>query len=144
MPTEAEWEAACCGEPRADGSLSAFKGRSFPWGEEGPSAQTANTGLRRAGLLDVDDLPMGDSAWGVRQMIGNVWEWTATAFYPFPGYVMDFPYREQSAPWFGFTKVARGGCFATHDVIVRGDYRSFYHPDARKELPIGFRTCALE
>jgi len=38
-------------------------------------------------------------------MIGNVWEWTATAFYPWPGYVMDYPYREQSAPWFGCNKV---------------------------------------
>ncbi|KAL1525107.1 hypothetical protein AB1Y20_019979 [Prymnesium parvum] len=141
LPTEAEWEAACCGAPWPDGSLAPHKARSFPWGDEPPSDATANCGLRRASLLDVDDLPAGDSCWGVRQMIGNVWEWTATTFYPFPGYVMDFPYREQSAPWFGFTKVARGGCFATPDLILRGDYRSFYHPNERPELAVGFRTC---
>ena len=39
-------------------------------------------------------------------MIGNVWEWTATAFHPWPGYVIDYPYREQSAPWFGCNKAS--------------------------------------
>ena len=91
----------------------------------------------------MDALPASDSAWGVRQMIGNVWEWTATTFYPFPGYVMDYPYREQSAPHFGLSKVARGGSFAAPDLVLRGDYRSFYHPTDRKELAIGFRTCAM-
>eukprot|EP00966_Prymnesium_polylepis_P245019 5667465-Prymnesium_polylepis.1 len=123
LPTEAEWEAACCGVATPGGSLAPHKARVFPWGNEPPSDSTTNAGLRRAALLDVDALDGGDSAWGLRQMIGNVWEWTATAFYPFPGYVMDFPYREQSAPWFGFTKVARGGCYATPDIILRGDYR---------------------
>ena len=58
-------------------------------------------------------------------------------------YVPDYPYREQSAPWFGVQKVARGGCFATPDLILRGEYRSFYHPTMRPELPVGFRTCAV-
>ena len=56
------------------------------------------------------------------------------------------PYREQSAPWFGVNKVARGGCFATPDLLLNlrgGEYRSFYHPTDRPELAVGFRTCAL-
>ena len=167
LPTEAEWEAACCGEPAEGGGLAPHKRGQYPWGgrwgdaaDAGSDAadtadtaddtaagaaplERANTGLRRASLLAVDALPASDSAWGCRQMLGNVWEWTATAFYPFPGYVMDYPYREQSAPWFGTNKVARGGCFATSDLVVRCDYRSFYHPSDRKELCVGFRTCAL-
>ena len=54
--------------------------------------------------------------------------------------------REQSAPWFGVQKVARGGCFATPDLLLNlrgGEYRSFYPPTERPELAVGFRTCAL-
>ncbi len=79
-------------------------------------------------------------------MIGNVWEWTSTTFYPYPGFVMDFPYRENSTMSFGEnTKVARGGCYATCDLVLLGggSYRSFYHVSKRPELCVGFRTCAL-
>ena len=58
----------------------------------------------------------------------------------------DYPYREQSAPHFGVNKVARGGCFATPDLLLNtrgGEYRSFYSPSERRELCVGFRTCAL-
>ena len=93
LPTEAEWEAACCGVPTADdGHLAPHKGRPMPWGAGPPTTARVNCGMRHAALLDVHELPSGDSIWGVRQMLGNVWEWTATQFYPYPGYVMDFPY----------------------------------------------------
>ena len=69
-------------------------------------------------LPDDDAQPEGASAWGCRQMVGNVWEWTASTFYPYPGYVLDYPYREQSAPWFGVQKIARGGCFCTPDLLL--------------------------
>jgi len=159
LPTEAEWESACCGVPGVEGRLSPHKGRRVPWadihvhawadGTDGSvpiPPERANAGQRRFELLDVDELPLGDSAWGCRQMVGNVWEWTASTFYPYPGYVIDYPYREQSAPWFGVQKVARGGCFATPELLLKlrgGEYRSFYHPTDRPELAVGFRTCAL-
>jgi iron(II)-dependent oxidoreductase len=40
-------------------------------------------------------------------MNGNVWEWTASDFVPFPGFTAD-PYEDYSAPWFHTRKVLRG------------------------------------
>jgi len=90
--------------------------------------------------VDVGALPLGDSAFGCRQMIGNVWEWTATDFRPYPGFVID-PYREYSQPWFENHKVLRGGCWTTRSHLIRNTWRNFYTPD-RHDVWAGFRTCA--
>jgi iron(II)-dependent oxidoreductase len=84
--------------------------------------------------------PAGDSPCGCRQLLGNVWEWTADAFLPYPGFVPD-PYREYSAPWFGDHRVLRGGCWATRGRLLRTTWRNFYRPD-RRDVFAGFRTCA--
>ena len=47
-------------------------------------------------------------------MLGNVWEWTASAFDPFPDFSSD-AYEDYSAQWFGTRKVLRGGAWATRD-----------------------------
>ncbi|MCP3968941.1 MAG: SUMF1/EgtB/PvdO family nonheme iron enzyme, partial [Rhodobacteraceae bacterium] len=94
------------------------------------------------GYADVAAFAAGDSAWGCRQMAGNVWEWTASPFYPFPGYVVDFPYREYSAPWFGYRKVLKGGSWATRSSLAYNTYRNFFPPH-RRDVFAGFRTCAL-
>jgi EgtB-related family protein len=70
----------------------------------------------------------------------SVWEWTASAFLPYPGFVRD-PYKEYSEPWFGTHKVLRGGSFATPARIARVRFRNFYTPD-RADIFAGFRTCA--
>ena len=100
-------------------------------------------GLKPRGLrcVDVGAFPAGDSAFGCRQMAGNTWEWTASAFYPFPGYMVDYPYREYSAPWFGYRKVLKGGAWATRSRLVYNTYRNFFPPD-RNDVLAGFRTCA--
>jgi iron(II)-dependent oxidoreductase len=86
-------------------------------------------------------MPRGDSAFGCRQMLGNVWEWTATDFQPYPGFVRD-PYKEYSEPWFGSDrKVLRGGCWATRSRLIRNTWRNFYTKD-RRDVFAGFRTCA--
>ena len=72
-------------------------------------------------------------------MIGNTWEWTASAFEPFPGFVAG-PYKEYSAPWFGDHIVLRGGCWATRSRLIRNNYRNFYKPD-RRDVWAGFRAC---
>lgn len=71
---------------------------------------------------------------------GQVWEWTASAFAPYPGFVAH-PYRDYSAPWFHTRQVLRGGSFATHPRIRHTRYRNFFAPD-RNDVHAGFRTCA--
>ena len=139
LPTEAEWEAAAAGEPGPDGRLAPRK-RRFPWGDEPPAPARAHLDAGALHAIDVGAVPDGDSAFGCRQMIGNVWEWTASDFLPYPGFVPD-PYREYSQPWFGTHKVLRGGSFATPARLLRNTWRNFYTPD-RRDPWAGFRTCA--
>jgi len=72
---------------------------------------------------------------------GIVWEWTASTFLPYPGFLRD-PYKEYSEPWFGTHKVLRGGSFATPPRIAYPRFRNFYTPD-RADIFAGFRTCPL-
>jgi iron(II)-dependent oxidoreductase len=132
LPTEAEWEYAASWDPRARVK------RRFPWGSASPARDHAN--LERAGVTAVLRHSQGDAASGCRQMVGNVWEWTASTFRPYPGYVID-PYKEYSQPWFGTHKVLRGGSFATTRRLIRNTWRNFYTPD-RYDIFAGFRTCA--
>lgn len=127
LPTEAEWEAAA-GNHR------------YPWGDDSPGARAHLDG-RLGRCVSVSSYPAGDTPNGVRQMIGNVWEWTASDFLPYPGFTPD-PYKEYSQPWFGpGHKVLRGGCWATRSIMIRNVYRNFYPPN-RRDVWSGFRTCA--
>jgi gamma-glutamyl hercynylcysteine S-oxide synthase len=141
LPSEAEWEMAASAEPTSDGRAITVRKRLYPWGDEPPTTERANLDWRAMGCLNVAALPAGDSAFGCRQMIGNVWEWTADDFFGYPGFVAG-PYKEYSAPWFGDHKVLRGGCWVTRSRLIRNTYRNFYKPD-RRDVWAGFRTCAL-
>ncbi len=136
LPTEAEWEFAAATVPGMPGVK-----RPYPWGDAAPDTPTANLYGNAGRCVPVGALAAGDSAWGIRQMIGNVWEWTADWFRPYPGFVRD-PYAEYSEPWFGNHKVLRGGCHATSPDLIRNTWRNFYTPD-RRDVFAGFRTCAL-
>jgi iron(II)-dependent oxidoreductase len=133
LPTEAEWEAAAAGGPGGPK-------RHFPWGDGAPGPARANLDGRAMGCVDVGALPGGDAPSGCRQMIGNVWEWTADDFLPYPGFAAD-PYKEYSAPWFGTHKVLRGGCWASRSRLLRNTWRNFFRPE-RRDIFAGFRTCA--
>ena len=140
LPTEAEWELAASAEPTQDGQGIASNKRHYPWGDESPAPDRANLDWAADGTIDVRALPAGDSAFGVRQMVGNAWEWTSTVFGPYPGFERD-PYEEYSEPWFGDHMVLRGGCWATRSRLIRNTWRNFYKPD-RRDVMCGFRTCA--
>jgi iron(II)-dependent oxidoreductase len=141
LPTEEEWEMAASCEPSSDGAEIRDRRRIYPWGDEPPTSDRANLDWRGMGCVDVDELPLGDSAFGCRQLIGNCWEWTSTTFYGYPGFNAG-PYKEYSEPWFGDHNVLRGGCWATRSSMIRNSYRNFYTPD-RRDVWAGFRTCAL-
>jgi iron(II)-dependent oxidoreductase len=141
LPTEAEWEVAAAAEPGRSGQSLGSRKRRFPWGDEFPTSRHANLNGSALGCLAVDALPDGDSAFGCRQMFGNVWQWTSSDFLPYPGFVAD-PYKEYSQPWFGTHKVLRGGCWATQARLLRNTWRNFYTPD-RRDVWAGFRTCAM-
>lgn len=141
LPTEAEWESAAATEPAPGGGLSPRK-RRYPWGDAEPGPRYANLDGRALGTVDVAAYPKGESAWGCRQLLGNVWEWTETAFEPFPGFAPDV-YEDYSAPWFGSRKVLRGGAWATRGRMINNTYRNFFTPE-RRDVMAGFRTCAQQ
>lgn len=72
---------------------------------------------------------------------GDVWEWTASPFDPYPGFA-PHPYQDYSAPWFGSRRVLRGASFGTQPRLHHARYRNFYTPD-RNDIFAGFRSCAL-
>ncbi len=139
LPAEVEWEVAASAEPAHFRRELADVKRRFPWGDDPPAPERANLGWQAMGAVDVRGLPVGDSAFGCRQMIGNVWEWTASDFGPYRGFEPD-PYREYSQPWFGTHKVLRGGAWPTRPRLLRNTWRNFYTPD-RRDVWAGFRTC---
>ena len=75
-------------------------------------------------------------------LFGHVWQWTASAFLPYPGFAPD-PYRDYSQPWFGDHVVLRGSSFATRERLSHAGFRNFYLPQRRDPFA-GFRTCALD
>ncbi len=131
LPTEAEWELAASGPEK----------RPFPWGDELPTPERANLDWSHVGVVDVSAYPEGDSVFGCRQMIGNIWEWTDSYLEPYPGFTPD-PYQEYSQPYFGQKPVLRGGGFASRSKMVRNTWRNFFMRH-RRNIAAGFRTCAL-
>jgi len=136
LPTEPEWEKAASWTP--DGVK-----RRYPWGDEDPSAARANLSTNgRFSPSPAGSFPSGQSPWGCRQMIGDVWEWTSSDFTAYPGF-QSFPYREYSEVFFGSDyKVLRGGSWATHPTAIRTTFRNWDFP-IRRQIFSGLR-CARD
>ncbi|MGW6024154.1 ergothioneine biosynthesis protein EgtB [Streptomyces sp. NPDC055099] len=134
LPTEEEWEKAARHDPATDRSMR------YPWGDADPTPERANLGQRHLRPAPAGSYPAGESPLGVRQLIGDVWEWTSSDFLPYPGFSA-FPYREYSDVFFGGDyKVLRGGAFSVDEVACRGTFRNWDHP-VRRQIFSGFRTA---
>lgn len=131
LPTEAEWEFAAGFDPKLGRS------RRYPQGDA-PSASRHQGELRWEPRAVGQEL--GRSALGLRDL-GQVWEWTASPFLPYPGFVA-FPYDGYSKEHMdGLHFVCRGGSWASDPRILRCSFRNWYVPTYRQGF-LGLR-CAV-
>jgi iron(II)-dependent oxidoreductase len=136
LPSELEWEKAAAWDPELRIA------RVWPWGDPPPAADLANLGARTYAPAPVGAYPRGRSFYGCHQMIGDVWEWTASEFLPYAGFEA-FPYPEYSEVHFGKGyRVLRGGSWATAPIVARSTFRNWDLPE-RRQIFAGLR-CARD
>jgi iron(II)-dependent oxidoreductase len=136
LPSELEWEKAAAWDPELRIA------RVWPWGDAPPAADLANLGARTYAPAPVGAYPRGRSFYGCHQMIGDVWEWTASEFLPYAGFEA-FPYPEYSEVHFGKGyRVLRGGSWATAPIVARSTFRNWDLPE-RRQIFAGLR-CARD
>jgi iron(II)-dependent oxidoreductase len=132
LPTEMEWEKAAAWDP-ATGHR-----RRFPWGSAEPTPALANLGGGALRPAPVGAYPAGASAYGVEQLMGDVWEWTSSPFRPWPGF-RPMLYATYSAPFFdGDYRVLRGGSWGVATSVLRPSFRNWDHP-IRRQIFSGIR-----
>ena len=118
LPTEFEWEAAA-------GQGNTGMGRLLE------SDHAAST-LHPSAAADADAASGGG---GLRQLIGDCWEWTGSPYRPYPGYrTPDGAIGEYNGKFMINTMVLRGGCAFTPSDHIRPTYRNFFHPHTRWHL----------
>lgn len=123
LPTEAQFHRAAFGTP-------AGKEREYPWGDAAPeSGPHGAFAFARWDPAPAAAHPAGDSAFGVSDLVGNGWEWTATRFAPFPGFEPLPFYPGYSADFFdGKHYVMKGGGPRTAAPLLRKSFRNWFQP----------------
>jgi ergothioneine biosynthesis protein EgtB len=123
LPTEAEWEVAANGAPLHGNFVENRR-----WHPEPPPASAAAAGTSESPLL---------------QMFGNVWEWTQSAYAPYPGFRPAMgALGEYNGKFMVNQLVLRGGSCATPASHIRASYRNFFNPAARWQFT-GVRVAQL-
>jgi ergothioneine biosynthesis protein EgtB len=116
LPTEAEWELAASGDSRL-----------------GTDAEVARPPPMAApsGPIALHPRPAAPQA-GLRQMFGDVWQWTASAYAPYPGFMpAEGIAAEYNGKFMSGQMVLRGGACVTPAGHARPTYRNFFPPSAR-------------
>jgi ergothioneine biosynthesis protein EgtB len=122
LMSEAEYHRAAFGTPSGHE-------RSFPWGEEPPDSTRGNFGGERYEPVPVGSSPAGQSAWGVHDLVGNGWEWTATEFAPLDNFAEMASYPPYSSDFFdGKHFVMKGASPATSVHLISRTFRNWFRP----------------
>lgn len=136
LPIEAEWEKAASWDVK-NGCC-----RTYPWGETEPNSQLCNHNNIQQQTTAINTYLDGQSAYGLVDVLGNVWEWTSTWFDGYQGFEF-FPYRGYSQVYFdGQHRVLKGGSWATRPWALRCSFRNWYYPGVR-QIIAGFRCASF-
>jgi gamma-glutamyl hercynylcysteine S-oxide synthase len=119
LPTEGEFQRAAFGSPQGE--------REHPWGGAAPAPRHGVFDFASWDPEPAGTHPLGTSAWGVEDLVGNGWEWTSTPFGPFPGFRPTASYPEYSADFFdGAHFVMKGASPATARELLRPTFRNWF------------------